>query len=351
MFAAFALGTISLAAPTIFAIPALVTETAISQDSSYDTALKAYNAGDYATALIHAKMSGSGGNTQAQVLAGHILMRGGDGFSNPADAAKWFLKAAALGQTDAMLSLSELAVNSQAGLSAADAIKWLKLAADKGRTDAMLALSEMHTKGKGTPPNAEQGKVWLIKAANYGDAKAMRKLGDLSLNTAPIKALNWYEKAANLGDDNAAYAAAIMYAESFEIKPDSIKAAQWLAQAAKGGIAPAQADYGLMVYQGNGVAKSSEKAAAWFKRAALGGDPEGRFLYAFTLAKGDGVPKSFEDAYYWLLRAESDSGKTGIDEYDQSRVELKTRLENNVDPTILQRARTRAASETNPHAE
>jgi len=127
-----------------------------------------------------------------------------------------------------------------------------------------------------------------------------------------------------------------MYAENFEIRPNSAKSAALLKQAAEGGHAAAQADYGLLVYQGYGASRSEAEAAKWFEKSK-GGDKEGQFLYAFTLAKGEGVTQSFEEAYYWLLK----SDKSGNDDYDKDRAELKKRLEANVDSAVLDRARER----------
>ena len=74
-----------------------------------------------------------------------------------------------------------------------------------------------------------------------------------------------------------------------------------------------------------------------FEKSARGGDVEGQFLYAFTLAKGEGVTQNFEEAYYWLLK----SGQSSVDDYDKDKAKLKERLEANVDPAILARARAR----------
>jgi TPR repeat protein len=331
----------------VFAIFAVLNAPALATENPlviYEAAHAAYEQGDYANALIYGKIAGAGGDADAQALVGHILMRGKAGAADNSDAVKWLLKAANQGHSDAMIALGELALASSGGLSPADAVKWLTKAADQGRPEAMQALADIYLKGIGTAPDPAKGKNWLIKASNYGDADAMRRLGDMAFDTRPNDALAWYERAAQSGDSQAAYIAAIMYAENFEIKPDAAKAAALLKQAAEAGIAAAMADYGLMIYQGNGAPKSATEAAKWFRKSAQAGDPEGRFLYAFTLAKGDGVPQNYEDAYYWLLRAQADSGKTGADDYDRSRTELRQRLEKNVAPAILERARKRAAS-------
>lgn len=308
--------------------------------SEYATALSAFESGDYANALATAKFAALGGDIEAQVMVGHILMNGLAGPTQKNQAVDWYMKAAGSGNTDAMVALGELALGSHGGLSPSDATKWLTRAANDGRPDAMLVLADIYLQGKGTAPDRTAASNWLVKASNYGDTKTFRKLGDFHFETQPTEALIWYEKAATQGDPEAAYIAAIMYAKNYDIKPDAGKAAKLLKQAALAGLAPAQADYGLVVYQGNGVERSEVEAAKWFKKSAENGDPEGQFLYAFTLAKGEGVKQSYEDAYYWLLQAEK-AKPNNIAEYDQSRAELKKRLEANVDAAVLARARAR----------
>ena len=83
--------------------------------------------------------------------------------------------------------------------------------------------------------------------------------------------------------------------------------------------------------------RSETGAAEWFRKSAEGGDSEGMFLYAFTLAKGEGVAQDFEEAYYWLLK----SGESTVDDYQRDRQVLRDRLEENVDPDVLARAKAR----------
>lgn len=265
-------------------------------------------------------------------------MNGETGLINDAEAADWFKRAAASGNSDAQLSLGKMALNSRGGLTPSDAMEFFAAAAAQGRLEAKRAIGEMYQKGIGIAPDPAKAKSWLVEAADAGDTAGARKMGDSLIEKDPKAALVWYEKAADLGDAEAAYVAALMYAENFEIRPNSARAAKLMEQAAHGGIAGAQADYGLLVYQGAGAVRSIEGAAEWFRKSAEGGDKEGQFLYAFTLAKGEGVTQNYEDAYYWLLK----SGESGIDDYDNDRRKLRERLEANVDPAILARARKRA---------
>lgn len=274
-------------------------------------------------------------------MVGHILRRGESGLTDADEAVRWYRRAAQNEQADALVALGEMALRAQGGLSPSDALDWLTRAANLGRTDAMRVLADMYKTGKGVVPNFDTSTYWLGQAAQGGDGLAARHMGDLFLDSDAPEALKWYEKAAAQGDPQSAYIAALMYAENFDIRPNETKAAVLMRQAAEGNIPAAQADYGLLVYQGAGVEPDAKRAAYWFERAATGGDREGQFLYAFTLAKGEGVEQSFEEAYYWLLK----SGNSGIDEYDQDREILKSRLEDNVDPAILDKARQRFTRE------
>lgn len=322
---------------------ALVALPASAND--FTQAEAAFKAGEYPRALILGKTAAAGGDTQAQILIAHMYESGKVGAPDYHESARWYQSAAMAGDIDGMLGAARLGLAGHGGLTTADSLTWFEKAAKSGNTDAMRALSDMYLLGKGTPPDAQKGRDWLIKAANFGDPLAERRLGDLYFEKFPKEALIWYEKAAIHGDARAAYIAAIMYAENFEIRPDAKRAAVLLKQAADAGLPEAMADYGLVIYQGNGTERSIDAAAQWFKKSALAGDPEGRFLYAFTLAKGEGVTQSFEDAYYWLLKADADSGASSVADYDRDRRELRKRLEDNVDPAILQKAKTRIAAE------
>lgn len=307
--------------------------------ADFDAAVRAYHDGNYSLALASAKLAGAAGNSDAQVLAGIILMNGETGLINDKEAADWFSKAASLGNTDAQLSLGKMALKSRGGLTPSDAMEYFAAAAAQGRLEAKRAIGEMYQKGIGIAPDSGKAKSWMTQAADAGDSTGARKMGDSLIESDPKAALVWYEKAADFGDAQAAYIAAIMYAENYEIRPNSARAAELMKQAAYSGIAGAQADYGLLVYQGAGAKRSERDAAEWFRKSAEGGDKEGQFLYAFTLAKGEGVSQNYEEAYYWLLK----SGESGVDDYDNDRRQLRERLEANVDSATLARARQRAA--------
>lgn len=315
--------------------------TAPASQSNFDQAVNAYEMMDYVTALSQAKVAAANGHTDAQVMTAHILLSGKAGITDYAMAADNYKKAASKNNTDAYMGLGEMAMRSLAGLTPSDAMQWFSAAAQDGRRDAMRAMGEMYLKGQGIPPDPEKAKYWLDKASTNGDRLADRTMADSLFESDPVKALAHYEKAAAAGDNEAAYIAAVMYEENLDIKPNTPRMAELLKQAADSGHPPAQADYGLLAYQGRGVAQSVPEAAKWFEKSARGGDTEGQFLYAFILAKGEGVPQNFEESYYWLLK----SGDSDVSTYNQDRIKLRERLEQNIDRAILDRAKERLRAE------
>ena len=303
---------------------------------SYESAVEHYNAGNFAQALVYARTAGTKGHIKAQVMAAHILRTGKAGQTDYVNAADWYKLAASAGDQDAMVALGDMALKGQGGLKQSDAAHYFGDAAKLGNVEAMQALGMMYQRGKGVVKNEDKAAKWLASASGHGDSSAAKKRGDLLIDSDPKAALEAYESAARAGDASAAYAAAIMYVESIAIRPNEARSVELMHQAAKAGHPAAMADYGLYVYQGMAQG-SNEDAAQWFARAAVSGDEQGKFLYAFTLAKGEGVPQSYEDAYYWLLKVKP----SGIDVYDRDYRELKARLEANIDPAVLEKARAR----------
>ncbi|WP_427452663.1 tetratricopeptide repeat protein [Litorimonas sp. WD9-15] len=322
-------------APAALATPTLSNPAEV--ETNFQVALDAYNAGKFSEALALSETAANLGSADAAVMAGYILRYGQAGRTDMAGAREWYEKAAFKGHPDAYVALGEMGIREQAGLTKADAVSWLTRASDAGRTDAMRALSDLYRTGQGIDANTAESKRLLEQASQSFDADATKRLGDSVFESDPQAALKHYEAAAKDGHIEAAYIAGVMYAENFDIRPNSDRSAALLRQAAKGGHPAAMADYGLLVYQGYGAAKSIDEAAQWFRKSAEAGDAEGQFLYAFTLAKGEGVPASMEDAYYWVLK----SGETGVDEYDADKRTLREGLEGKLDPATIARVKAK----------
>ena len=305
--------------------------------ANFDAALQAFNAGKYFEALSLSQTAANLGSSDGAVMAGYILRYGKAGVTDMKAAREWYEKAAVKGHPDAFVALGEMGLRGQAGISKTEVAAWLTRASDAGRTDAMRALADLYRTGQGVTASTAESERLLKAASQSFDAEATKRLGDSLFERDPKAALRHYETAADAGHIEAAYIAGVMYAENFEIRPNSKRSAALLKQAALGEHPAAMADYGLLVYQGYAAERSEEEAAKWFRRSALAGDAEGQFLYAFTLAKGEGVEQDLEEAYYWALK----SGESGVDEYDADRKTLREGLEGKLDAAAISRVKAR----------
>lgn len=337
-----ALSGLQLTANPAFANVAPI--VSVQTEADFETALNAYQDENFARALRLGKTAAEAGSLEAAVMVGYILRHGQAGAPDLEGARHFYEMAAARSHPDALVALGQMGLAGEAGLTDADAYSYLLRASESGRNDATLALAEMTRAGRGIDADKEAERDLLKRGHAAFDFAATKKLADSYLTTEPKRALSLYEKAAAKGDPDAAYAAGIMYAQNFDIRPNEEKSAYWLGRAASLGHAAAQADYGLLVYQGAGVERNEKAAADWFRQSALNGDTEGMFLYAFTLAKGEGVEQSFEDSYYWLLK----SGESTVDDYQEDRAVLRERLEQNVDAELLAAAKARLDAEGIP---
>lgn len=116
-------------------------------------------------------------------------------------------KAAALGDTDAMVKLAEV-YSGGAGVHVdyKKALQYLHRAADKGNAKAMYEISGAYQAGLGVQADQDTSKKWLYKAANADSFEAMHFL----LN-AP-ESLAWLTKKAKAGDYRAMLSLANQYA-------------------------------------------------------------------------------------------------------------------------------------------
>lgn len=93
------------------------------------------------------------------------------------EAAKWFQKAANLGEPSAQFNLGMMyAAGNGVKQDLSEAAKWYRKSAEQGKTSAQLNLGMMYVSGRGVRQNIDEGVKWLNKAADQGDATAKANL-------------------------------------------------------------------------------------------------------------------------------------------------------------------------------
>src|SRR5262249_23726164 len=129
-----------------------------------DSAKRAYDEKDYATALRESKVLGDQGNAAAQVMMGRMYMMGQGVKQDRDEAIKWYKAADAQGNADAAFFLGALYLLPQTDI--AEGVKWLRLSAEQGMQDAQYLLGKAYIQGgKELPRDPVQGAMWLRLAA------------------------------------------------------------------------------------------------------------------------------------------------------------------------------------------
>ena len=94
------------------------------------------------------------------------------------------------------------------------------------------------------------------------------------------KALSWYTKAAENGNELAQHNLGVIYSQGNGVVQDYKKAISWYTKAAKNGVARSLNSLGALYYKGICVEQDYEKAIEYFKQAVAGDEPcEESFYY------------------------------------------------------------------------
>jgi TPR repeat protein len=153
----------------------LIPTMATSQD--FDKGVAAYNAGDYATALLEWTPLAVQGVANAQYNLALMYSNGVGVPQYDALAAKWYRLAAEQGYASAQFNLGLMYENGKGvPQDYTEAVKWYRLAAGRGVAKAQLNLALIYDNGVGVPQNYTEAVKWYRLAADQGDASAQFNL-------------------------------------------------------------------------------------------------------------------------------------------------------------------------------
>ncbi|MDR0291853.1 MAG: sel1 repeat family protein [Elusimicrobium sp.] len=274
------------------------------------------------------------GDVQSQYIIGKAYFYGGQGLHKNFDKGLYYMKkAAAVGGADA---LYELALAYKYGKGAPmdynAALDNFKKAAEGGSSASMLEIARIYDEAK-----QSAAREWFEKAANAGEAEAIKKMADISCSVPkPAKdcaawlqkaadinsvehikqlakiyedgviapqskkdALSLYVKAAELGDVSSMSAAGYSYTTGSLAPRDNKLAYEWTLKAAQGGNVESMYNLALMLYDGKIVVQDKDAALAWFIKAAQSGNNQAAYRAGLMYAE----KQNFKDAAPLLTQA------------------------------------------------
>ncbi len=146
---------------------------AVATPADCDAGKRAFEKGDYATALKKLTPLAAKGNAEAQSLLG-LMYDLGKGLPRDTDQAlRWYKAAADQGSAAGEFHLGTIYLNGAGAVrDTVQGLKWLTLAANQGLSDAALVLGMAYMNLKDFPHDFVKADMWLRVAAARGDSFA-----------------------------------------------------------------------------------------------------------------------------------------------------------------------------------
>jgi TPR repeat protein len=192
----------------------------------------------------------------------------------------------------------------------AQALKWYAKAADFGFVPALDTLGRAWLSGAGGAPDAAKGLAYLKEAGEAGYVPAQYHLGTAyysgDAGTRDLKLAGaWFAQAARAGHPGALFAAGRMLDLGEGVAPDQTRAVVYYKEAALKGDRDAQFALATFFYNGEAVPKDVVTARKLFDAAARQGQADAMFNMGAMAASGEGGPKDLALAYVWFSLADA----------------------------------------------
>ena len=190
------------------------------------------------------------------------------------------LQAAAAGDVLAMDEVGLSYLGNGMILNFEEGLKWLAKGAFYEYWKALYDLGMAYLDGYATAPDEAKAEACFKKSAEFHDHESEYQLGLLALDRAENreeldKAIDWLEKAYTHGSDEGALLLGNIYegtaAEDVDMKPDPQEAMEWYEKAAALGNGDAMAELSLFYQKGIGVPKDMKRAEILLKDAISNG--------------------------------------------------------------------------------
>lgn len=182
-----------------------------------------------------------------------------------------------------------------------NAFQFLTTAADLGISEAHRIIGDMYLEGTSSEEDSIKAFERFLLASDSGDSNAMVLIGDIyyyensGVSRDPIKALEWYQKAAEMGNVEGMIRCAQLNLTELR-EPNYDEAYSWYTKAASSGSVAAMCALGQM-YEVGGFGKIDYASAAeWFIRAAYYDDAESMWHLGRFFEYGLGVREDDERA-------------------------------------------------------
>lgn len=230
---------------------------------------------DKAKSLYWYEKAAEAGNADAQYSCGTIYADDEGAYWDPDKAEMWLTKSAEAGQVSAMFSLGTLYSTCEKKEDPESSLYWYTMAAEKGDAAAQHTLGYIYYYGNEIL-EADKCKAlsWFEQAAAQNYNASLRMIDQLyqegvGENRDKKGELDEREKRAMEGSvDDQLYCGKMYHrGGTYNGKSNLVKALYWYNKAAEQGNSEAQFQCARMYELGDGAQKSNNKALEWYQKA------------------------------------------------------------------------------------
>ena len=266
-------------------------------------------------------------------------------------AFEWYMKAAELGSIQGMNTVAHMywiGLGVKSNLE--KKFEWFYKSANLGNERAIREIAVMYGVGEGIAQDKEKAKEWLEKLDEKEKISAMYEIGERTNSIEWYEesakdfvpsmiriaedyvrkndfkgALVWYEKAAATGyPDAMSIIGDLYYIGEGDIEQDYVKALEYYQKAADLNYNMAKIKLAIMIYKGLGTRARLPLARNMFRRISMTLETFGpfrfnnvaRYYLARMCEKGEGSAKDVSMAYHWYMRA---AGLDKVTDYESAR--------------------------------
>ncbi len=232
--------------------------------------LKAYQRGDYATALATWRPLAEAGDPTSQYFLGLLYDKGKGVLQDTVTANRWYEKAAEGGYEHAQYIIAwRYHQGEGVPRDLQRAVYWFRVSGERGYRGSQFWLGALYARGDGVPVDPVEAGKWYRAAAEQGDTESMYRLGALYFDGALpdlSQAEHWFRVAAAAqGHRDATFALGRMYLTGRGVPQDEVHALAWFALSARQGRDEAvkEADALLAELSPEAVVQADHLYRAW----------------------------------------------------------------------------------------
>ena len=310
---------------------------AAAAPAAFPAALKkareALEKGDAEGAVKLLRPEAEKGNADAANALGELTVAGRGTKASPAEALKWFQKAADAGSSAAQFNLARLLFNGAEGVpkDGEKARFLLRTSAEAGFAPAQAELGgSIESLAARSEDKAQiaESRAWYEKAAAQNQPEALLSLarfydgGIAGLETSPLKAFDLCFRAAKAGSIVAMNEMGVRYQKGAGVREDNVAAIGWFTLGAQHGLPAALVNLGNCYEVGNGVRQDLDQAGRNYSAAARQNFGPAEFLLGQMIEQGKGAPVNLAHAYVLYTRAGAQKNEEAAKRADAIKAKL-----------------------------